>query len=122
MGSLGKRWRLTEKQLKNRNQNMAKNNSWKGGEIVDVCGYIRVREDGKYKLKHRKVMENMIGRELKRSEVVHHWNEVRSDNREENLCLFRTNSPHTRLHDFARRHNMDISLFKFEQPWLTQIA
>lgn len=47
--------------------------------------------------KHRKVMENHIGRKLKSDEVVHHINGDRSDNRIKNLQLM-TWGEHSRLH------------------------
>jgi len=44
------------------------------------------------------VMEEMLGRFLTKDEVVHHKNEVNSDDRPENLELFSTMPEHSRHH------------------------
>lgn len=46
---------------------------------------------------HRYVMEQSLGRLLTDQEVVHHINEITTDNRIENLMLM-TPSEHNRLH------------------------
>lgn len=90
---------------------------WKGGRIVDRNGYIhvfcpdhpecqrvnearRLKANGKYYRKekyiqeHRLVMEKHLGRYLLPTEVVHHKNDDKADNRIENLELFDSNSRH----------------------------
>ena len=47
-------------------------------------------------LEHRHVMEQQLGRPLRRDEHVHHLNGKRDDNRPENLALM-THSDHARL-------------------------
>lgn len=65
--------------------------------IVD--GYVLVRTDpGKkgnmaYRYEHRVVMEQHLGRTLRRDEIVHHLNGIRHDNRVQNLCIV-TNKTH----------------------------
>jgi hypothetical protein len=55
------------------------------------------RTKNNYVLHHRAVMENHLGRLLTADEVVHHKNEIKKDNRIENLEVL-TASDHRRLH------------------------
>ena len=49
-------------------------------------------------LQHRLVMERRLGRYLSGQETVHHLNEKKADNRDENLGLFATRADHIRHH------------------------
>ncbi len=49
-------------------------------------------------LEHRVVLAELIGRPLLPSEAVHHVNEIRDDNRPENLWLFPSRGAHTQWH------------------------
>lgn len=57
--------------------------------LLSDKGYLRRREwrDGKYRVvfQHREVMEAVLGRKLLPNEAVHHRNEIKTDNRPENL-------------------------------------
>ena len=84
-------------------------NYWKGGRRKRKDGYIYIYSPNHphkgaygYVLEHRLVMEKSIGRYLLPGEVVHHINEIRDDNRIENLSLFKNCGEHTAYHNSLR--------------------
>jgi hypothetical protein len=52
---------------------------------------------------HRTIMEDNIGRLLESSEIVHHINCIKTDNRIENLYLCKNQSEHQKLHQQLNR-------------------
>ena len=85
------------------------NARWNGGTTFDgryrlvlARGHSNANTHG-YVYGHRPVMSRHLGRPLLRSEIVHHRNLVRTDNRLVNLELFTDSAVHSRLHAQARR-------------------
>jgi len=88
-----------------------KNWNWKGGKSKNIDGYITIcipfdspfiSMTGKHShhiLEHRLVMAEHLGRCLESCEFVHHINEIRDDNRIENLKLIdEGKNIHAKLH------------------------
>lgn len=71
--------------------------TYKGGTVIDKDGYVRVRGAGRFQLEHRLAAERVLGRPLKRGEVVHHVNGIRTDNRPQNLLIC-TDAYHRLIH------------------------
>lgn len=83
----------------------ANNIRWNGGKTQSE-GYILItkpehpfcQKSRGYVFEHRLVVEQQIGRYLSPEEQCHHINEIRDDNRPENLMAFVNASAHTRFH------------------------
>ena len=61
-------------------------------------GYEEVQINNKHYYVHRKVVEEMLGRELKVTEVVHHIDHNRTNNTPNNLMVFKTARDHALFH------------------------
>jgi hypothetical protein len=65
---------------------------------LNVNGYNRTTINKKRVIIHRAVAEQVLGRSLLRKEVVHHVNEIKTDNRPENLWIFPDQIAHGKYH------------------------
>ena len=70
--------------------------NWKGG-IVLRNGRALIRKDGKYRLRSRIVMEQILGRKLTCMELVHHKNKNTLDDTPDNLEIV-TRGRHNQIH------------------------
>ena len=83
-------------------QRGANHPQWKGGVSYQNGYKLIYQGNDKYKPEHRIVMEKAVGRVLFSKEIVHHINEIRNDNRIENLMLFSCTADHVKWHGGER--------------------
>ncbi len=77
------------------------NPNWRGGKCIDDDGYVLLycpghpdsTRDG-YVREHRLIAEDALGRFLKATEIVHHFNRTKSDNRPGNLVICENSGYH----------------------------
>jgi len=105
---------LTRCKLNNLSQKGEKHPNWKGGKRKESNGYIMVwlspddffhpmaKKKHNYILEHRLIMAKFLGRNLQTWEVVHHKNNIRDDNRLENLQLVQE-MQHKQITQFEKR-------------------
>lgn len=75
--------------------------NWKGYVLILQHNHPRADRNG-YVFEHIIVAEKKIGRPLKANECVHHINEVKDDNRADNLMVL-TKGEHSKYHNSERR-------------------
>lgn len=101
-------------------RNGNKNPRWKGGRRKRKDGYILVYRPShpfayrNFILEHRDVMEKHLGRILNPDELVHHINEIKHDNRIENLSLT-DRQEHAKIHFSGKKQPRWKPLFTEER-------
>lgn len=78
--------------------------AWKGGKVYSVKRYILIYapthpfvKTNNYVWEHRLIIEKQIGRYLLPTEVCHHINGIKDDNRLQNLMAFVNRSSHQKF-------------------------
>jgi hypothetical protein len=74
--------------------------NWKGGRVVTPYGYVLVFVGGqkRYTFEHELIAEQALGHPLPASAVIHHVNEIKTDNRGANLVMCQDDAYHVELH------------------------
>lgn len=73
-------------------------------------GYNRTTINKKRVVLHRDIAEKILGRPLLKKEIVHHVNEIKTDNRPENLWIFPDQIAHGKFHWYGIIHPDTIFL------------
>ena len=98
------------------------NPNWKGGMqkvngyVYELCPDHPNANSGGCVAKHRVIMEDYLGRYLESDEIPHHCNEIKNDNRIENLELILW-ADHTRHHHLGMKHSPE-SRQKIKESWV----
>lgn len=79
---------------------------WNKRKRLNKNGYVLIKEKNKLEYEHRIVVEKYIGRKLNKTEVVHHLDENKQNNKIENLMLFESNSEHQKFHTKIKQFGM----------------
>ena|SRR3990167_4114990 len=97
--------------IKNTSRFIKGHSTWKGGKYTDPRGYVslyrpshpRAMGNGRV-YEHIEKAEKALGRYLPEGAVVHHVNEIKSDNRNENLVICEDSAYHLLLHARKRAY------------------
>ena len=96
--------KTVDKPKDNRGAHNFKGYMWAGGYLLrKVTNHPFANKRGYYPL-HRLLMEEKLGRFLKKDEVVHHINGLRHDNELENLEVIIYQSTHASIHDRGKKN------------------
>jgi len=75
-----------------------KNANWKGGRTKHSKGYMLIANGKGLELEHRAICEQVLGRSLPAKAKIHHWDGLKSENRNGNLVICEDTAYHGLLH------------------------
>lgn len=75
-------------------------------KVIGKNGYIYLKIENYWIQEHRFVVEQFIKRRLRPEEVVHHLNEIKTDNRIENLMIFPNQREHQQFHNKIKQFGL----------------
>ena len=67
-------------------------------------GYVQIRCGMSWVFEHRLVVENFINRPLERTEVVHHIDLKKNNNKITNLMIFKSQKEHAAFHIYFKKY------------------
>ena len=97
-------WRCKKCVLTERNRRNAK--AVGSTRVHAQSGYVEEKTEAGWRRQHIVVMERHIGRPIRSNEAVHHVNEIKTDNRLENLKLM-DHGEHTAMHHTGAKRAPD---------------
>lgn len=90
---------------------------WKNGKAQIASGYVLIKIGyKKYMFEHRLKMQKHLGRKLLKTEIIHHKNGIKNDNRISNLCIM-TRAEHAWEHHGERIKHLSK---KHKHPFATK--
>jgi len=93
--------------------------NWTGGRTIDKRGYVLIRKNGKRVKEHRVIYEEYYKCCLLSWAIIHHINDIKTDNRPENLEAMRQKQ-HVLLHHIKIMSDRFCYICKSETTYITK--
>lgn len=93
-----------------------KRRKYRNGYVL-ICKPEYTNKNGGWLLEHRYIMEQSLSRKLKKGEQIHHINNIKHDNRIENLELYSCSSEHNVKHNNKSNSKLILQSDKLFSNW-----